>query len=198
MTTPSQSNSQPPPPGQSSQPAATPIQSWEAPPSVPGPAAGIEFAPHGPRLVAYIIDGIILTLVIVLVTIIAAPIVVATIGTDQFVFTGEDIQSLSPAFWTVVLLYVVFVFVVTVAYFPFFWARTGQTPGMRPFDLYVVRDADGGKISGGSAVLRLIGLWIAQWIFYIGIIWIFIDARHRGWQDLIGGTVMVKRAGSPA
>jgi uncharacterized RDD family membrane protein YckC len=65
---------------------------------------------------------------------------------------------------------------------------------MRPFGLYVVRDSDGGRISAGQAILRLIGLWVSALPFYLGYIWIFIDARRRGWHDLIAGTVMIERA----
>ena len=64
---------------------------------------------------------------------------------------------------------------------------------MRPFNLRVVRDSDGGSIGWGTAFLRLIGLWVAGVVFYIGYIWIFIDKRRRGWQDLIAGTVMIKQ-----
>ena len=34
---------------------------WESPERIEGPAPGIEYAPHGGRLVAYILDGLILT-----------------------------------------------------------------------------------------------------------------------------------------
>ena len=64
---------------------------------------------------------------------------------------------------------------------------------MRPFDLRVVRDRDGSSIGWGTALLRLVGLWVAAAVFYIGYIWIFIDKRRRGWQDLIAGTVVVKK-----
>jgi uncharacterized RDD family membrane protein YckC len=78
-------------------------------------------------------------------------------------------------------------------YFPFFWARGGQTLGMKPFGLRVVRDRDGGRIGWGTALLRLVGLWVAAAVMYIGFIWIFVDKRRRGWQDLIAGTVVIKR-----
>ncbi len=64
---------------------------------------------------------------------------------------------------------------------------------MRPFDLRVVRDSDGGAIGWGTALLRLVGLVIAGAVFYLGYIWIFIDKRRRGWQDLIAGTIVVKQ-----
>ena len=64
---------------------------------------------------------------------------------------------------------------------------------MKLFNLYVVRDADGGPLSGGQAVLRLVGLWVAAAVFYIGFLWVFVDARRRGWQDLIAGTCVIER-----
>ena len=81
--------------------------------------------------------------------------------------------------------------VVSVGYFPYFWSRSGQTPGMSQMKIKVVRDKDGGPVTVGSAILRFIGLLIGLSVFYIGVIWIFVDKRKRGWQDLIGGTVVV-------
>jgi uncharacterized RDD family membrane protein YckC len=55
----------------------------------------------------------------------------------------------------------------------------------------VVRDADGGPVSVGQAILRLIGFWVSTLVFYIGFIWILIDSRRRGWPDLLGGTIVI-------
>jgi len=30
-------------------------------------------------------------------------------------------------------------------------------------------------------------------VVYLGYVWIFIDARRRGWHDLIAGTVVIER-----
>ena len=76
-------------------------------------------------------------------------------------------------------------------YFPWFWARGGQTPGMRLMAIRVVRDADGGPVSLGAAILRLIGYWINNLTFYIGFAWILVDKRRRGWHDLLAGTCVV-------
>ena len=64
---------------------------------------------------------------------------------------------------------------------------------MSAMKIKVVRDADGGPLTTGQAILRLIGLWIGLAVFYIGVIWIFVDKRKRGWQDLIGGTVVIEQ-----
>ena len=83
------------------------------------------------------------------------------------------------------------ILVLTFGYFPYFWAQDGQTPGMNAMKIKVVRDADGGQVTTGQAILRLIGLWIGIAVFWIGVLWIFVDKRKRGWQDLFGGTVVV-------
>ena len=72
-------------------------------------------------------------------------------------------------------------------YFPYFWEKDGQTPGMTAMKIKVVRDARWRTGLVGSAILRLIGYWVSAAVFYIGYIWIFIDKRKRGWLDLIAG-----------
>ena len=155
---------------------------WQIPEPEPGPAPGVAFAGFGERLVAYIVDAIIVGVVILAVSIVGGLVIAggaATGGAGAVIGGG--------------LFLVVAILVVSLGYFPFFWARDGATPGMRMFGLMVVRDSDGGPISGGQAILRLIGYWISSLVFYLGYIWIFIDKRRRGWHDLIAGTVVVQR-----
>jgi uncharacterized RDD family membrane protein YckC len=165
-----------------------PTVPWESPEPQGGPAPGVEFAPHGGRLVAYILDGIIIAFVVTVICVIGA----AVLWSGS---TMEDNRIVSVSTGSALAAAVIFVIagVVGLLYFPFFWARGGQTLGMRPFDLWVVRDSDGGPIGWGTALLRLIGLWVAGLVFYLGYIWIFIDKRRRGWQDLIAGTIVVRR-----
>lgn len=155
---------------------------WQVPEEPPGPAPGLAFASHGARLGAYIVDVIIATVIIVIIAIVGGLITAA----------GAVGGGVAGAAGGITLL-VLAVIVVTFGYFPYFWATSGSTPGMKMFGLLVVRDRDGGKISAGQAVLRLIGYWVSSFVFYLGYIWIFIDKRHRGWHDLIAGTVVVQR-----
>ena len=165
-----------------------PTVSWQSPESQAGPAPGVEFAPHGGRLVAYILDGIIIGIVVSVIVVIGGAVLYAGSTMD-----GNRIVSVSTGPAIVATIIFILAGLIGLLYFPFFWARGGQTPGMRPFDLRVVRDSDGGSIGWGTAILRLIGLWIAGAVFYLGYIWIFIDKRRRGWQDLIAGTIVVKQ-----
>jgi uncharacterized RDD family membrane protein YckC len=145
---------------------------WSAPDPEGGPAPGVEFGSPGARLVAYLVDGLIqfglgigLLLVGTILLVIFAPLgILAFLAGGLFLFL----------------------------YFPYFWQKSGQTPGMKLMQVKVVRDADGGPIGWGPAILRLIGYYVSAFVFYIGYIWIFIDKRKRGWHDLIAGTVVIK------
>jgi uncharacterized RDD family membrane protein YckC len=145
---------------------------WQAPEPEPGPAAGVAFASPGSRLVAYILDLVIQFLVVLALAVVS--IIFGVI------------------FWPLAVLSAIAIFVVSIGYFPYFWAKSGQTPGMAQMKIKVVRDADGGPLTAGTAILRFIGLTVGLAVLYIGVIWIFIDKRKRGWQDLIAGTVVVE------
>ena len=146
--------------------------SWVAPEVAPGPGPGVEFGGPGARLMGYIVDVLIL-----MAAYFAVAIVFALLA--------------SVALFLGVLGLVISLFV-GLAYFPYFWAKSGQTPGMKLAKIKVVRDADGGPITAGQAILRLFGFWVSGLVLYLGYIWIFIDKRQRGWFDLIAGTIVIK------
>jgi len=147
--------------------------SWVAPEPAQGPGPGIEFGGPGARLVGYIVD--------VLIAGAAVLVLVVVFGILAVIIPFLGVIGL--------LLSVI---VVPLAYFPYFWAKSGQTPGMKMMHIKVVRDSDGGPITSGQAILRLIGYWVSGFVFYLGYIWIFVDKRQRGWFDLIAGTIVIK------
>jgi uncharacterized RDD family membrane protein YckC len=163
-------------------PAAPPTPTWQAPPEPAGPFPGVKFADHGKRLVSYILDVII---VAVLTTVVAIGLGILV---GVFAVAGMD--------WLAVLsgiTLLIAVFLISLAYWPYFWIHGGVTPGMRAVGgIRVVMDKDGGPVTLGPAILRLIGYWIDTLIFYLGFIWILIDSRRRGWHDLIAGTVVIQ------
>ncbi len=147
---------------------------WQAPEAEVGPAAGIAFAGPGDRLVAYIVDIIIVSILTGLLSVLTFALAV----TAPFL----------------AILPIIAIIVVPLLYFPYYWSRDGQTPGMKMMGIRVVRDRDGGPVTSGQAILRLIGYWISWFVFGLGYLWIFIDKRRRGWHDLIAGTVVVEAA----
>jgi uncharacterized RDD family membrane protein YckC len=184
------SDTTPPPSASPVPPAPAPLpsmpasaQPWQAPPSEAGPAPGVLFASPVSRLVAYILDSILLGVVIVILSVVLVGFLAAgSAGTDTM--SGAQVGT------TFIWLFVVLL--VSLLYFPWFWARGGQTPGMKLLHIRVVRDADGGPIGWGTAMMRLLGYWINGIVLYIGFAWILVDKRRRGWHDLIANTVVIE------
>ena len=154
---------------------------WQMPDEPAGPAPGILFGGFGERLLAYIVDALIVGFVVGLV---------AAFGGISLGLGIAGDSGLAVVTGIFILIVAV---IVSVGYFPWFWVRDGQTPGLRLLGLRVVRDVDGGPITGMQALLRLIGYWISGAVFYLGYIWILIDKRKRGWHDLIAGTVVIRQ-----
>jgi len=165
---------------------------WQPPPEDIGPAPGIEFAGYGGRLLAYILDGFLIGIVSTVLILIGVVLLAGGSSVETDASGAITSASVNAGGLGGLLLTVVLASLFSLLYFPWFWARGGQTPGMRVTGLRVVSDRDGSPIGWGTAFVRLIGLWIAIACIYIGIIWIFIDKRRRGWQDLIAGTLVIK------
>ena len=133
-----------------------------------GPAPSLVFGGFWIRVLAFIVDGILLGIV--------EAILIWALTT-----TGQEIAD-----------------VIGIVYFIGLWATTGQTVGMVPFGLRVVRNSDGGKITWGNAILRFIGLIVAIVALFIGVVWVAFDSRKRGLHDVIGRTVVVRKIGRPS
>lgn len=168
---------------------------WPAPVEPAGPAPGIAFAGHGARLVAYILDAIILGVVVGAIVLLSTLPIIGTllghIGEQPDYWSDSTTWSQLGAGIGLVIIGVVVASLVGLVYFPWFWAHGGQTPGMQATGIRVVRDRDGGPVDGGAAILRLVGFWISGAVFYLGYVWVLIDARRRGWHDLLAGTCVI-------
>jgi uncharacterized RDD family membrane protein YckC len=154
--------------------------SWATPPVVDGPAPGVRYAAHGARFLAWLVDGFILGFLLFAFWFATGWVVIVLSS------SGSDAAAALSGF-VVVLASIV----LGLGYMPWFWARGGQTPGMKMLHVRVVRAVDGGPVSGGQAFIRLIGYYISGAVFYLGFIWILFDARRQGWHDKIAATVVI-------
>ncbi len=77
-------------------------------------------------------------------------------------------------------------------YFVGLWTYMGASLGQRIFGMRVV-DADTGQpITLGKAVIRWLGLLLSFFVCLIGVIWVAFDSRKQGWMDKIAGTVVLQ------
>jgi uncharacterized RDD family membrane protein YckC len=77
------------------------------------------------------------------------------------------------------------------AYFAASWWRGGQTIGMRPWRLRVVR-ADGTAPELGRCLLRFAVALASLAAVGAGFWWALFDPQRRTWHDIAAGTVMVR------
>lgn len=107
---------------------------------------------------------------------------------DTFIFTAL-LFSLSSAI-TDVYLFLFLVLLAVFGYYVYPTSKYGQTLGKKAKHIKVITTQ--GKLpSLGRTIFReAIGKSIAR-VFGIGFFWILIDEQHRGWHDLLAGTLVV-------
>jgi uncharacterized RDD family membrane protein YckC len=155
-----------------------PVQWNAAPPTPVGPAAGLQYGGFGVRVVAFILDAIILAVI--------GAALGPLFGSGTVVQTGTQVSFNYQAGGLQTLLGLV--------YYIGFWAWRGQTPGMIPFNLRVVMADTGQKPDVVHALLRYVGLIISFVVIFLGVIWVAFDARKQGWHDKIANTLVVRPA----
>ena len=148
------------------------------PPPPAGPAAGVEYAGFWIRVLATVIDTVILGVL--------GSVLSGSSG-DGTVITGPDgtfsLSNHGPQGFSTLLGFV---------YAVAFWTWRGQTPGKMALGLRIVRAEDGGPIDIGRAVLRYVGLVISFAVLLLGVIWVGFDPRRQGWHDKIAGTFVIR------
>jgi len=174
----------PPPPGGYAPPPPPPGGYIPPPPPTGGaypvqPAAAYGYAPQARyggfwiRVVAYIIDFIILGIV--------GGIIDAVLRVNP-----SDPNNGSNGLGSLINL------LIDIAYFAGLWTYMGATLGQRVFKLRVVDANTGQPIGPGKALLRWLGLLVSFLVCFVGVIWVAFDARKQGWMDKIAGTVVVQ------
>ena len=125
----------------------------------------MEKAGAGVRLVSFILDGIVLVVIFVVISI--------------FVVIGVE-STVGSFIWLLI----------SMGYFTYFFGN-GQTLGMKAMKIKLC-GADGTyPIGYGKGFLRWIGLIISTWVIYLGFLWILIDENKQGWHDKIASTYVV-------
>jgi uncharacterized RDD family membrane protein YckC len=76
-------------------------------------------------------------------------------------------------------------------YFAVSWSRGGQTIGMKPWRLRVVR-GDGMPVSPRHALLRFAVALVSLAVLGAGFWWALFDPQKRAWHDIAAGTLVVR------
>jgi uncharacterized RDD family membrane protein YckC len=154
-----------------------PAPSWNA---APGQSAG--YGGFWIRLMAYLIDGILLNAVFWIVAVIVG---VKLIPADPASVNSPDTMLEMGELQVVAL-------VLTWLYFALMESSPrGATVGKMVCGLRVV-DGQGNRISFGRATGRFFAKFISGMILLIGYLMVAFTERKRGLHDIIAGTLVVK------
>ena len=136
----------------------------------------MEYARAGDRLLAAIIDVVV---ILVSIGVVAVAVVVVS-------FLGDAVAITATVLGVVAYVGIpVYIYVVMTA-------KTGQTVGKRLLGIKVV-DAQGNVPSIGTVLMReILGKLVSSSFLYVGYLWIIFDSRVQGWHDKIANTFVVK------
>lgn len=209
-----------PPPGYAPgyPPASAPAMAW-APPPVMGPgAAGLEYAGTLQRFVAYLLDGLVLTLIALGFWLIAALVGVGLFANLGGVTSSDGFDStrvgLDAGAVGVSIVLAVIGAAISAAYFVLQWSGSKRaTLGMRLLGLQMGNAVDGRTITREAAFRRWIALggWtgiltavplltspvnlaVMVWELIL-LITVITSATKQGLHDRFAETVMVQPAG---
>lgn len=150
-----------------------------------------KFAGFWRRLVAYMIDGFILSIILIILGIIAVVAYFAGAMSGNSgalmarMMNPEQLSAITLSIWVLSTL-------LNIIYFTYFYGTSGRTPGKMLMGLQVVT-SEGKPLSFGIAFLRSVGYLVSSFVFCLGFIWIGFDKKKQGWHDKIAGTVVIIR-----
>lgn len=84
--------------------------------------------------------------------------------------------------------------VIGVGYSYYFWTTSGQTPGKMVMGLKVVSAENGALLEPSAALLRYVGYCVSGIAFGLGYLWVLWDPKHDAWHDKIAKTKVIKVA----
>ena len=156
--------------------------------------AAPRYAGFGPRLLAFLVDAAILSLLTGVYAALVGGSVAATLFALAVALNGltPEVRGVAALGAGLALLAVVVgATVLHVTYWVLFTGLTGRTPGKMVAGLRVV-DAEGARPGIARAAMReLVGKFLAGLPLWLGFVWAAFDGRRQGWHDKIADTYVV-------
>ena len=145
---------------------------------------GLRYASFETRLVALVLDVIVLFSVFLLF--------IAVAGLQLLLRSDfGDVDPPDSAFYLAAIILLIYFFPFFPLYFLAFWVWRGQTVGKMAMAIKVIR-RDGHPLGVGTALLRLVGYLFSTLLFFAGFLMIPFDPQRRGLHDRLADTLVVE------
>ena len=145
--------------------------------SLPAAQPALEYVGFWVRVVAAIVDSLIL----MVVTLPLTYMIYGRIGPDE----GQFFQG--PAD-------VVINWLIPAALIIWLWSKLQATPGKLAMSARIVDADTGGTPKLSQLVIRYLGYFVSAIPLGLGLIWVGLDRRKQGWHDKMARTVVVRPA----
>jgi uncharacterized RDD family membrane protein YckC len=167
-----------------------PVGSLPQAPWATAPAA--HYAGFWIRLLAYLIDAVLLNLI-------AVPLNLLLFGNSGALCAATNYTVLTSGVTVHGVSYScsptgagsLIYFLLGLVYFTFMWS-TGATLGQRALQLRVADATTNQPLSLAKSLVRYIGFCLSFIPLAIGLIWAGIDPRKRGWHDKMANSVVLR------
>jgi uncharacterized RDD family membrane protein YckC len=144
----------------------------------------LRYASFETRLVAFVLDVIVLFSVFLLF--------IAVAGLQLLLRSDfGDVDPPDSAFYLAAIILLVYFFPFFPLYFLSLWVWRGQTVGKMAMAIKVVR-RDGHPLGVGTALLRLVGYLFSTLLLFAGFLMIAFDQQRRGLHDRLADTLVVE------
>ncbi len=144
----------------------------------------LRYASFETRLVAFVLDMIVLFSVFLLFIAIAGL---------QLLLRSDfgDVDPPDSAFYLAAIIILIYFFLFFPLYFLALWVWRGQTVGKMAMVIKVVR-RDGRPLGVGTALLRLVGYLFSTLLLFGGFLMIPFDQQRRALHDRLADTLVVE------
>ena len=143
-----------------------------------------QYAGFVTRLIAWLVDYLIVAAVIGVLAILA-----------RFFLQFDGINDLlgTSQVARVIMLGIAYAVAISflLLYYLGFWMLAGQTPGKWLMGVRIVR-TDGERLLFRSALVRLLG-YLLSFFLFLGYLWVLYDNRRQAWHDKLARTLVVYR-----
>lgn len=159
----------------------SPASNGAAPAAPDLPPAAVAYAGLATRVIAFVVDILMIQAVTWIVGAVAAVIASMLHASDGLETALVAVGAVVATLWAV-------------SYFAFFWVTTGQTPGNRMMQIRV-QDSGGGTLPLGRALVRVPAAVLSALILFVGFLTILIDSQRRALHDRLLRSVVVDAPG---
>ena len=144
----------------------------------------LRYASFETRLVAFVLDVIVLFSVFLLF--------IAVAGLQLLLRSDfGDVDPPDSAFYLAAIILLIYFLLFFPLYFLALWVWRGQTVGKMAMAIKVVR-RDGHPLGVGTALLRLVGYLFSALLLFAGFLMIAFDPQRRALHDRLADTLVVE------